>query len=170
LFGSKFELWRALVQYGADISGKNLSDELEHYLVTVFDRTFEPTDGGRCFLDGSIVMMFSDAQSKDGFAKFEALRFVGDACLLRAGFNQFVSKNFKKIERDPKQYYVNIGMSSFMTLYAEYENRRQESKGYTYQLVAHNMNTLVDVLSSIETHDLVTEQLQHTTVGNVTYL
>jgi hypothetical protein len=115
-------------------------------------------------------MMLSEAQGKEGLEKREALRFVGDACMMRAGFSQFISRTFKKIESNPRQYYMNMGIASFMMLYAEYENHKQRNKGWMYQLVAHNLHSLVEVLSSIENHEVVVENLQKTTEGNVTYL
>lgn len=131
LCGTKLELWHGLIQYGVKLSGKDLSDELQHYLITVFDRTFEPTDRRKLFVEDSVVMMLSEAQSKEGFEKRDALRFVGDSCIMRAGFSQFVSRAFKKIEGNTRQFYINMGMTSFMTLYAEYENCKQRQKGST---------------------------------------
>lgn len=170
LCGTKMELWHGLVKYGVKLSGQDLSDELEHYLITVFDRTFEPNEKRKSFINGSVVMMLSEAQGKEGLEKREALRFVGDTCMMRAGFSQFISRTFKKIESNPRQYYMNMGIASFMMLYAEYENRKQRNKGWMYQLVAHNLHSLVEVLSSIENHEVVVENLQKTTEGNVTYL
>ena len=155
LSGSKLELWDNLVQHGSEISGNELSDELKHYLITVFDRTFQRTDERKSFLEGSVVIMLSEAQSREGFEKLDALRYVGDSCILRAGFSKFVSRSFKRVESNPKQYYINLGVTSFAMLYGEYENRKKRQKGSTYKLVASNLPTIVDVVSSIENHEVI---------------
>ena len=170
LCGTRLELWYELVQHGVKLSGRDLFDERKHYLITVFDRTFDRKEGSKLFIEGSVVLMLNEALEKEKFNKRQALRFVGDACLICAGFSQCVTRAFKKIEKSPKQYYINMGEASFMMLYAEYENRKQRNKGSTYRLVATNINSLVEVLSSINNHEPVVESLYKTTVDNVTYL
>jgi hypothetical protein len=170
LQGAKQELWHGLVKHGEQLAGKNLPDELQHYLITVFDRTFETNDEQPSFVDGSVVVMLSEALNKTGHEKRNSLKYLGDVCLLRAGFSRFVSRTFKRMTNNPKQFYVSMGVTSFMFLYSDYENHRQRQQGATYRLVAQNLHSLVAVLSSIEHKEPVVEKLQRVTVGNVTYL
>jgi hypothetical protein len=119
---------------------------------------------------GSVVMMLTNTQDKGGHEKRQCLRFVGNVCLIRAGFTRFISPKFRKLEANPRQYYINIGRASFMTLSFEYENRKQGSKGSVYRLVAHNLHSLVAVLSSLENHKKFVGKIATNTVENVTYL
>lgn len=168
--GKETELWRDLVQYGVKLSGKALLEELEHYLVTVFETTFQYKEEQKSFLDGSVAMMLSDAQGQEYFVKWDTLRFVGNTCILRAGFSRFVPRTFGRMCSNPSQYYMAMGATTFMTLSAEYENFKQRQQEEKYRLVARNVPSLIEVLSKLENNEKVVEHLHRVTVGNVTYL
>jgi hypothetical protein len=104
--GAPVELWQALVSEAGARAGCALDEDCESYLVFVLLRhQREPR-----FFERAQALDWLHAQSLPTQARAEALRDVGDRCLLVAGLYPGLAER----RRVGAEYFANLGRSAYL--------------------------------------------------------
>lgn len=103
--GSAAELWQALVREACSRCGQALDEAQESYLVFVLLR--HQRDGH--LLARTQALEWLDAQLRVGSARSDALRDVGDRCLLIAGLFPALAQR----RRVSVEYFVDLGRGAY---------------------------------------------------------
>lgn len=103
--GAREELWRELVRDAEDRAGRSLDEWRESYLVFVLLR--HQQDGA--LLARTQALDWLSAQEQVGTSRADALRDVGDRCLLIAGLFPGLAER-RRVSVD---YYVAMGRGAY---------------------------------------------------------
>lgn len=102
---SSIASWQNLIQEALDKSHRQLTDDLESYLIFLLIRHTQNTK-----LASSILALeYLESQALHGSNQQEHLRDIGDKCLLFAGF--YPEQAHKRLVSLP--YFVNIGRGAY---------------------------------------------------------
>lgn len=105
LQGAREELWRGLVKDAEDRAGHTLDEWRESYLVFVLLRHLQ--DGA--LLARTQALDWLSAQEQVGTSRADALRDVGDRCLLIAGLFPGLAER-RRVSVD---YYIGLGRGAY---------------------------------------------------------
>lgn len=104
--GAPAELWQALVREAGERAGCALDEDCESYLVFVLLRhQREPR-----FFERAQALDWLHAQALPARARAEALRDVGDRCLLVAGLYPGLAER----RRVSAEYFADLGRSAYL--------------------------------------------------------
>lgn len=106
--------WHALVSEAEAAAGCALKEDTESYLVFMLMRFLRKA---RLAKD-SLALVYLQALQKRGALREQALREVGDQCLLYAGL--FPEQAQRRCV--PVSYYVDLGRSAYLLLWSERSN------------------------------------------------
>lgn len=135
--GAAAELWQALVKEAEARVGQALSEEAEAYLVFLLLR--HGKDGG---LLGRIqALEYLEAFEAPGWQRVDALRDVGDRCLLVSGrFPRLAERR-----RVTRRYYIDMGQGA----YAAVADLARRAYGDLFDQLARGFESLVRVLGGL---------------------
>ncbi|WP_369940464.1 hypothetical protein [Xanthomonas medicagonis] len=134
--GAPAELWQALVHEAGQRLGRPLDESRESYLVFVLLRY--QADGH--LLSRTQALAWLHAQEQVGRARADALREVGDGCLLIAGLFPGVAAR-RRVSVD---YFIDLGRGA----YYEVAETRASDAGLFAQL-ARSYQELVRTLGAL---------------------
>jgi hypothetical protein len=138
--GRQAELWQALIQEGAARSGVRLDESEESYLGFVLIRhQRDAAFGARTF-----ALDWLNAHEEIGQVRAEALRDVGDRCLLVAGLFPRLAER----RRVSPEYFVALGRDA----YAGVAGCTRAGYADLFAQLARAFLRLVDVLAHVR-HD-----------------
>lgn len=103
--GTQAELWQALVREGYERSGQVLEEMRESYLVFVLLRHQRDAH----LLARTQALEWLHAQAQTGSLRADALRDVGDRCLLIAGLYPALAER----RRVSVEYFVDLGRGAY---------------------------------------------------------
>lgn len=103
--GAALELWQALVREAADRHGQALAEAQEAYLVFVLLR-YQREHG---LLARTQALEWLHAQQQIGQQRADALRDVGDRCLLIAGLFPGLARR-RRVSAD---YFIDLGRGAY---------------------------------------------------------
>ncbi|MEI7037158.1 hypothetical protein [Fulvimonas yonginensis] len=103
--GTPAEVWQALVKEAAGRTGHPLDESRESYLVFVLLRY----QGDTLLLSHVQGVEWMEAQARMGSARADALRDVGDRCLLVAGLFPGLAER----RRVSVEYFIDLGRSAY---------------------------------------------------------
>lgn len=103
--GSRVELWRDVVREAEDRADRALDEGRESYLVFVLQRHQQDA----FLLARTQALEWLSAQEQVGTARADALRDVGDRCLLIAGLFPGVAAR-RRVSVD---YYIDLGSGAY---------------------------------------------------------
>lgn len=103
--GAQAELWQALVREGCERSGQRLDESCESYLVFALLRHQRDAH----LLARTQALEWLHAQSQVGALRADALRDVGDRCLLIAGLYPALAQR-RRVRVD---YFVELGRGAY---------------------------------------------------------
>lgn len=129
--------WHTLVHQAQDRTGIRLNEDLESYLAFTLGAQMRRTDlGSRIY-----GMDLLEALNIDGSRRPEALRSVGDDCLILAGlYPERAQRRLTTIE-----YFVRLGQSA----YSEAASGSRHGLAGLYPDLARHFATLVRVLMAL---------------------
>jgi hypothetical protein len=104
--GAPAELWQAMVREAAERAGHALDEDCESYLVFVLLRYQRETQ----LLSHTQALDWLHAQTQSGQVRADALRDVGDRCLLVAGLYPGLAQR-RRVDVD---YFVGLGRGAYM--------------------------------------------------------
>lgn len=137
--GTPAQAWQSLVQEAAGRNGHPLDETRESYLVFVLLRYQRET----WLLSHTHGLDWLDALDRTGTARADALRDVGDRCLLVAGLFPDVAMR----RRVTPGYYIDIGRAAYQGA-AEASRRAYAA---LYEQLAGSYRELVATLRSVRT-------------------
>ena len=129
--------WHALVTEACYTSNINIDEELESYLVFLLMRFINSPE----ILQSIIATKFLDSTFENGQCKVQALKDVGDLCLLFAGL---FPGNAKR-RRVKISYYINIGQTAYLVL----SEQQQTQLASLFAALHERFISLMDVLQTI---------------------
>ena len=135
--GTPAQLWQALVQEAAWRTGQALDESRESYLVFVLLRY----QGDGWLLSHAHGLDWLDAMNLVGSARADALRDVGDRCLLVAGLFPGMAER-RRVSVD---YFIDIGRSAYFG--AAHASRQAYAS--LYEQLAHSYRELVRTLNAM---------------------
>lgn len=135
--GAPAELWQALVREAAANVGQALDETQESYLVFVLLRYQRES---HCFASAE-ALRWLHAQSLAGSARTDALRDVGDRCLLIAGLFPGMAER----RRVGVQYFVELGRGA----YQEIADAGRATYAGLYVQLARRYRELVRIMAAI---------------------
>ncbi|MFC3650814.1 hypothetical protein ACFONN_04610 [Dyella humi] len=103
--GTPMEVWQSLVQEAYERTGRQLDESSEAYLVFVLLRY----QGDNLLLARTQGMDWLQALELAGTARADALRDVGDRCLLLAGLFPGLAER-RRVSVD---YFIDVGRSAY---------------------------------------------------------
>ncbi|MEE5088787.1 hypothetical protein V2H26_01565 [Xanthomonas euvesicatoria] len=136
--GAPAELWQALVREAGQRIARPLDESREHYLVFVLLRFQRDAH----LLSRTQALAWLHAQDQIGRVRADALRDVGDGCLLIAGLFPGVAQR-RRLSVD---YFIDLGRGA----YSEVADTRCSDAGLFAQL-AQSYRELVRVLAALRT-------------------
>ena len=137
--GAPAALWQSLVKDGEARAGCALDEECESYLVFVLLRhQREPR-----FFEQAQALAWLRAQECTGRAREEALRDVGDRCLLVAGLYPGLAER-RRVSAD---YFADLGRSAYRDL----AEAGRSATATLYARLAEVYRELVQVLAAAST-------------------
>lgn len=104
--GAPAELWQALVREAESRAGQRLDEARESYLVFVLLRY----QNDPLLLARTQALDWLEAQQRVGGARADALRDVGDRCLLIAGLYPGLAVR-RRVSAD---YFIELGRSAYL--------------------------------------------------------
>ncbi|HET6603330.1 MAG TPA: hypothetical protein VFG21_03820 [Xanthomonadaceae bacterium] len=120
--GAATELWQRLVRGGAERTGMRLEEDVEAYLVFVLMRYLRDDT----LLARAMALDYLAANQAAGQPRMDALRDVGDRCLLIAGlFPQQAQRRqvdpdyFSSLGRGAYETVASLARSAYAQLFAE---------------------------------------------------
>ena len=135
--GAQAELWQALVHEAGARARTPLDDTRESYLVFVLLR-YQRDD---TLLARTQALEWLEAQARVGSIRADALRDVGDRCLLIAGmFPQLAVR--RHVQSD---YFVNLGRGAYLEVAHASRNAYAtlfEQLAYSYQDLVRTLRAL----------------------------
>ena len=135
--GTPVEVWQALVQDAYEQTGRRLDESSESYLVFVLLRY--QADG--LLLARTQGMDWLLAMDLAGTARADALRDVGDRCLLVAGLFPGLAAR-RRVSVD---YFIDIGRSAYLGV----ADVTRQAYAALYAQLARSYGELVHTLSAI---------------------
>ena len=135
--GTPVEVWQALVQDAYEQTGRRLDESSESYLVFVLLRY--QADG--LLLARTQGMDWLLAMDLTGTARADALRDVGDRCLLVAGLFPGLAER----RRVSVEYFIDIGRSAYLGV----ADVTRQAYAALYAQLARSYGELVHTLSAI---------------------
>ncbi|WP_019305388.1 hypothetical protein [Xanthomonas oryzae] len=136
--GAPAELWQALVREAGQRTAHPLDESREHYLVFVLLRFQRDAH----LLSRAQALAWLHAQDQIGSVRADALRDVGDGCLLIAGLFPGVAQR-RRLSVD---YFIDLGRGA----YYEVADTRCSDAGLFAQL-AESYRDLVRTLAALRT-------------------
>ncbi|KLD71689.1 hypothetical protein [Xanthomonas pisi] len=136
--GAPAELWQALVREAGQRIARPLDESREHYLVFVLLRFQRDAH----LLSRTQALAWLHAQDQIGSVRADALRDVGDGCLLIAGLFPGVAQR-RRLSVD---YFIDLGRGA----YAEVADTRCSDASLFAQL-ADSYRELVRILAALRT-------------------
>ncbi|KOR41814.1 hypothetical protein ADT25_16255 [Xanthomonas oryzae] len=136
--GAPAELWQALVREAGQRTAHPLDESREHYLVFVLLRFQRDAH----LLSRTQALAWLHAQDHIGNVRADALRDVGDGCLLIAGLFPGVAQR-RRLSVD---YFIDLGRGA----YYEVADTRCSDAGLFAQL-AESYRDLVRTLAALRT-------------------
>ncbi|AKK65303.1 hypothetical protein WMO33_03565 [Xanthomonas oryzae pv. oryzicola] len=136
--GAPAELWQALVREAGQRTACPLDESREHYLVFVLLRFQRDAH----LLSRTQALAWLHAQDQIGSVRADALRDVGDGCLLIAGLFPGVAQR-RRLSVD---YFIDLGRGA----YFEVADTRCSDAGLFAQL-AESYRDLVRTLAALRT-------------------
>ena len=103
--GAAAELWQALIQDGAHCRGVRLDEQETCYLGFVLQRHQRDAQ----FAAHVLALDWLEAQDRIGTQRADALRDVGDRCLLVAGLFPRLAER----RRVPRDYFLALGQDAY---------------------------------------------------------
>ena len=104
--GAPAELWQAMVREAGERTGHALDEDCESYLVFVLLRYQRESQ----LLSHTQALDWLHAQAQTGQLRADALRDVGDRCLLVAGLYPGLAQR-RRVDVD---YFVGLGRGAYM--------------------------------------------------------
>ncbi|QAU24970.1 hypothetical protein EO087_14005 [Dyella sp. M7H15-1] len=135
--GTPVQLWQALVQETYARTGHPLDESSESYLVFVLLRYQTDT----LLLSRTQGMDWMDALSLAGTARSDALRDVGDRCLLLAG----LFPGYAERSRVSVDYFITLGRSAYQGV----ADAARQAYAALYAQLAHSYRELVETLDTM---------------------
>ncbi|WP_049623045.1 hypothetical protein [Frateuria defendens] len=135
--GTQVELWQALVQEAGGLTGRPLDESRESYLVFVLLRYQRDA----WLLSHALGMDWLQAQTQAGSARAEALRDVGDRCLLVAGLFPGLAER-RRVSVD---YFIDIGRSAYQGA----ADATRQAYASLYAQLARSYRELVETLGAM---------------------
>ncbi|KTF29593.1 hypothetical protein [Xanthomonas vesicatoria] len=136
--GAPAELWQALVREAGQRIARPLDESREHYLVFVLLRFQRDAH----LLSRTQALAWLHSQDQIGSVRADALRDVGDGCLLIAGLFPGVAQR-RRLSID---YYIDLGRGA----YSEVADTRCSDASLFAQLAA-SYRELVRILTALRT-------------------
>lgn len=135
--GTPVEVWQALVQDAYEQTGRRLDESSESYLVFVLLRY--QADG--LLLARTQGMDWLLAMDLAGTARADALRDVGDRCLLVAGLFPGLAER----RRVSVNYFIDIGRSAYLGV----ADVTRQAYAALYAQLARSYGELVHTLNAV---------------------
>lgn len=135
--GTPVEVWQSLVQDAYERTGHRLDESSESYLVFVLLRY----QGDNLLLSRTQGMDWLLAMDLAGTARADALRDVGDRCLLVAGLFPGLAER-RRVSVD---YFINIGRSAYLGV----SDVTRQAYATLYAQLANGYRELVDTLDAM---------------------
>jgi len=135
--GTPVEIWQALVQDACEHTGRRLDESSESYLVFVLLRY--QADG--LLLARTQGMDWLLAMDLAGTARADALRDVGDRCLLVAGLFPGLAER-RRVSVD---YFIDIGRSAYLGV----ADVTRQAYAAMYSQLARSYGELVHTLNAV---------------------
>jgi hypothetical protein len=135
--GTPVEVWQALVQDAYEQTGRRLDESSESYLVFVLLRY--QADG--LLLARTQGMDWLLAMDLAGTARADALRDVGDRCLLVAGLFPGLAER-RRVSVD---YFIDIGRSAYLGV----ADVTRQAYAALYAQLARSYGELVHTLNAV---------------------
>lgn len=137
--GTPVEVWQALVQEAYERTGRRLDESSESYLVFVLLRYQADSQ----LLTHTQGVDWLQALELAGRARADALRDVGDRCLLVAGLFPGLAER----RRVTVDYFVNIGRSAYQGV----ADATRQAYAELYEQLARSYRELVRTLDAMRT-------------------
>lgn len=137
--GTPVEVWQALVQEAYERTGRRLDESSESYLVFVLLRYQADSQ----LLTHTHGVDWLQALELAGRARADALRDVGDRCLLVAGLFPGLAER----RRVTVDYFVNIGRSAYQGV----ADATRQAYAELYEQLARSYRELVRTLDAMRT-------------------
>lgn len=132
--GAREELWRDLVREAEGRAGRELDEWRESYLVFVLMRHQQDA----LLLARIQALEWLNAQEEVGIARADALRDVGDRCLLIAGlFPELADRRRVSVD-----YFIDLGRGA----YGEVAHCSRAGYADLFERLARSYNDLVRIL------------------------
>lgn len=135
--GTPAEVWQALVQEAAGRAGRRLDETRESYLVFVLLRY----QGDAWLLSHAQGLDWLDALNLIGSPRADALRDVGDRCLLVAGLFPGLAER-RRVSVD---YFIDIGRSAYLGV----AGASRQAYAALYEQLARSYRELVVTLNAM---------------------
>jgi len=156
--GQQAELWQSLIQEGAARSGVTLDEHEESYLGFVLIRHLRDEQLGA----RTVAMDWLQAFDEIGQVRADALRDVGDRCLLIAGLFPRLADR-RRVSPD---YFVALGRAA----YAGVADCTRSSYADLFAQLARVFRPLVRVLAAMRAAPTVTSMQLHIRDGGEAWL
>lgn len=137
--GTSVEVWQYLVQEAYERTGRRLDESSESYLVFVLLRY----QSDSLLLSQTQGLSWLQALEWVGTARTDALRDVGDRCLLIAGLFPGVAER-RRVSVD---YFITIGRSAYQGV----AEATRQAYAAMYGQLARSYRELVDTLTAVRT-------------------
>jgi hypothetical protein len=137
--GTPVELWQTLVQEACERTGRRLDESSESYLVFVLLRY----QADHLLLSHAQGMDWLQAMELAGRARTDALRDVGDRCLLVAGLFPGLAER-RRVSVD---YFISIGRSAYQGV----ADATRQTYAELYEQLARGYRELVRTLNAMRT-------------------
>lgn len=137
--GTPVEVWQSLIQDAYERTGKQLDESSESYLVFVLLRYQADTS----LLTRTQGMDWLESLALVGSARTDALRDVGDRCLLVAGLFPAHAER-RHVGTD---YFITIGQSAYQSV----ADLTRQAYAALYAQLARHYGELVNTLNAVRT-------------------
>lgn len=138
---SEMSQWYTLVVEAESTCSLNLHQDVESYLVFLLIRfTREPS-----IVESVLAIDFLKNLNSLREHRYDALRDVGDKCLL---FSGLFPKRAERFQLTP-DYFMSLGRSAYDTLSFSHEQKFE----YLYSLLSNNFESLTDVMHAMRDID-----------------
>lgn len=135
--GPAAELWRQVLRESGARSGEQLNEEREAYLVFALLRHCQDA----ALLRRIMALEYLDAFEASGMQRVDALRDVGDRCLLLSGLYPSLAER----RRVSLRYYIDIGQGA----YSAVGELARRVYGDLFAQLAEGFESMVRILAGI---------------------